>query len=430
VQSNLIYTLHYHPGDIAPLLAQEQAKWNRQFGVPLKPPTHPWPNDRDPDRRLRIGYVSPDFRDHVAGRYLAPLFRCHDHDNFEVICYSGVIKPDEVTASLRAHADRWQNATPLSDESLAELIRQDGIDILVDLSQHMSGNRLPVFARQPAPIQVSLAGYPESTGLDAISYRFSGRWLESEDRSSEFGVRSSRDSARPISDLPSPISDRQVFLLDTFWCYDPCGIDLAVNELPAETGSGVTFGSLNNFCKVNETVLALWARVLGAVPDSRLVLLSPFGSHRQRVLALFERNGIASNRIEFLEMRPRREYLALYHRLDIVLDPFPYGGHTTSLDALWMGVPIVTLAGRRAVSRAGLSQLSNLGLRELVAKSEDEYVSIAAGLARDLPRLAELRRTLRPRMEASPLMDAPAFARNIEMAYRTLWRQWCAPAES
>ena len=431
VQSNLIYSLHYHPGDVEPVLAEEQAKWNRQFAVPPKPQMRQWPQDRNPDRRLRIGYVSPDFRDHVVGRNLAPLFRCHNRASFEIICYSSVIKPDEFTQSLRAHADRWQDVAALSDEALAEMIRQDCIDILVDLSQHMAGNRLPVFARQPAPIQISLAGYPESTGLDAIGYRFSGRWLEGEDKMQDTGYRMQDDRERgadPASCDLHPASG--VFLLPSFWCYDPCGIDLAVNDLPAETGRGVTFGSLNNFCKVNEAVLELWARVLGTVPDSRLVLLSPFGSHRQRVLELFERKGIAARRIEFVELRPRRKYLELHHRLDIVLDPFPYGGHTTSLDALWMGVPVVTLAGRRAVSRAGLSQLSHLGLRELVASTEDEYVAIASSLAGDLPRLAELRRTLRTRMENSPLMDAPAFARNIETAYRAMWRDWCATADS
>jgi predicted O-linked N-acetylglucosamine transferase (SPINDLY family) len=423
VQSNLIYTLHYHPGEIEPLLAEELAKWNRQFAAPLKLQSRRRPHDRNPDRRLRIGYVSPDFRDHVAGRYVWPLFRCHDDANFEIVCYSGVIKPDETTASLRAHADRWHNVTTLSDESLAELIRQDGIDILVDLSQHMAGNRLPVFARQPAPVQVSFAGYPESTGLDAIGYRISGRWLEGECRMQDAGLK--LQDRRERDSHPAP----GVFLIDTFWCYDPCGIDLAVNDLPAAAGDGVIFGCLNNFCKVNGTVLKVWAQVLAAVRNSRLVLLSASGSHRQRVVDLFQREGITSNRIEFVEMRPRREYLELYHRLDIALDPFPYGGHTTSLDALWMGVPIVTLAGRRAVSRAGLSQLSNLGLPELIAFSEDEYVAIASDLARDLPRLAELRGTLRARMEASPLMDAPAFARNIEAAYRAMWRESCADVE-
>jgi predicted O-linked N-acetylglucosamine transferase (SPINDLY family) len=202
-------------------------------------------------------------------------------------------------------------------------------------------------------------------------------------------------------------------------------MEVEVNGLPASQSGRVTFGSLNNFCKINEPGLKLWARVLGQVKDSLLMLLCHVGSHRQRTLELLEREGVAAHRVEFVEPRPRKSYLEMYHRLDIVLDPFPYNGHTTSLDALWLGVPVVSLAGRRAVSRAGLSQLSNLGLPELVAFSEDEYVEIATRLAHDLPRLAELRRTLRPRMEASVLMDAPRFAYGIEAAYRAMWRQWC-----
>ena len=202
-------------------------------------------------------------------------------------------------------------------------------------------------------------------------------------------------------------------------------MNLQPNALPAQTNGWLTFGSLNNFCKINPGVLKLWAQVLGAVKDSRLVLLSAMGSHRQRMIEVLEQEGVRGDRVEFVERCSREAYLELYRRLDIVLDPFPYNGHTTSLDALWMGVPVVSLAGQRAVSRAGLSQLSNLSLRELVAFSEDEYVEIAARLARDPPRLAELRRTLRTRMEASVLMDAQRFTRGVEAAYRTMWRQWC-----
>ena len=220
--------------------------------------------------------------------------------------------------------------------------------------------------------------------------------------------------------------NEQVFVLDSFWCYDPCGAEVAVNELPVDRNGWVTFGCLNHFCKVNEAVLSLWARVMRVVKDSRLVLLSARGSHRQRTLDFLERKGIAPDRIGFFELQPRRDYLELYHRLDLVLDTFPYGGHTTGLDALWMGVPVVSLAGERSVSRAGLSQLSNLGLKELVAFSEEQYVEIATGLAGDLPRLAELRTMLRSRMEASVLMDAAHFARQIEEAYRAMWREWCA----
>jgi protein O-GlcNAc transferase len=201
-------------------------------------------------------------------------------------------------------------------------------------------------------------------------------------------------------------------------------MEVEVHSLPALESGGVTFGSLGNFGKVNEPGLKLWARVLGAVPDSRMLIWSPAGSHRQRALEVFQGAGVEAARIEFVEFRPRREYLELYHRVDIVLDTFPYNGHTTSLDALWMGAPVVSLAGSRAVSRAGLSQLTNLGLPEWVAHSEAEYVSIAENLARDLQRLAQLRSALRARMKASVLMDAARFTRQIEQAYREMWRTW------
>lgn len=202
-------------------------------------------------------------------------------------------------------------------------------------------------------------------------------------------------------------------------------MEAEIGESPAKASGCVTFGSLNNYCKVNDPVLKLWARLLAKLKDSRLVILSPRGSHRQHAMSLFAAEGVEEDRIEFVEPCARENYLKLYQRIDVALDLFPYNGHTTSLDALWMGVPVVSLSGERSVSRAGLSQLSNLGLRELIAFSEGEYVEIAAGLANDIPRLLELRRTLRSRMEASVLMDAPRFARGIEAAYRAMWREWC-----
>jgi predicted O-linked N-acetylglucosamine transferase (SPINDLY family) len=296
----------------------------------------------------------------------------------------------------------------MGDEELSEMIRRDGVDILVDLTQHLAGNRLGVFARQPAPVQVSFAGYPESTGLEAIEHRISDRHLE----------MGSADEG--------PVKNERMHLIDSFWCYDPCGVEVEVNALPARERGEITFGCLNNFCKVNERVLSLWARVLGSVTGSRLVLQSRPGRHRQRVLEYFEGAGIEARRVEFVDLRPQREYLELYHRLDMVLDTFPYNGHTTSLEALWMGAPVVSLAGKTPVARAGLSQLTNLGLPELVARSEVEYVAIAASLAGDLPRLSELRSTLRERMKTSVLMDAPRFARSIEGAYRAMWESWCS----
>ena len=253
--------------------------------------------------------------------------------------------------------------------------------------------------------------YPGSTGLTAIDYRLSDPFLD------------------PPGTDESIYSEKTVHLPHTFWCYDPLdGRDISVNALPAPANGFVTFGCLNNFCKVNDSVLRLWAGVLRAVASSRLLLLAPEGSCRVRTIALLGQEGIAAERIEFVAQQPRRKYLELYHRIDLGLDTFPYNGHTTSLDSFWMGVPVVTLVGQTIVGRAGLSQLMNLQLPDLSASGPEQFVRIAAELARDLPRLSELRRTLRSRLEASPLMDAPRFARDIEAAYREMWRKWCAPA--
>lgn len=425
VQSNLIFSLHYLPGDqFRREIAEEIRRWNQQYAAPLKQFIRPPTNDRNPNRRLRIGYVAMDFRDHVLGRNLLPLFKSHDHQDFEIRCYAGVSHPDAVTEEFRQHADRWCNISRMRDGELAETIRADGVDVLVDLAQHMAGNRLSLFALQPAPVQVSFAGYPESAGLETIDYRITGQWLEGEMQDAGFKIQDELvPSAPPASRRLHPGSG--IFLVDTFWCYDPCGLEMAVSPLPAATAGKVTFGCLNSYSKINDRVLGLWGRVLRQVPNSRLLLLSANGSHRQRAVGVLGDEGIASHRVEFFEPVPRRQYLELYHRVDVALDPFPYNGHTTSLDALWMGVPLVTLAGDTPVSRGGLSTLNSLGVPEWIAHSEEEYVTIAAGLASDLPRLAEWRSTLRKRMEASPLMDAPRFALQIEHAYREMWRDWC-----
>ena len=404
---NLAFTLTFHPGYDARMIGEENRRWNQQHAEPLKQFIQPHTNDRNPDRRLRIGYVSPDFRDHVVGRNLLPLLRQHDHGPWEIFCYSNVPRPDALTEQLRQCADVWHSIVGWSDSQAADLIRQDRIDILVDLTLHMANNRLTVFARQPAPVQATFAGYPGSTGLDTIAYRLTDPYLDPPGLNDQF------------------YSETSIRLPDTFWCYDPLGTELAVNTLPAPTAGHITFGCLNNFCKVNEQVLRLWAQVLKTLDRSRLMALCPEGSHRQLLLDMLQREGINSDRIELMAQRPRLQYLELYHRIDVGLDTFPYNGHTTSLDSFWMGVPVITLVGQTVVGRAGLSQLTNLGLKEFIAQTPEQYIQIAADLAADLPRLAELRRTLRGRMQASPLMDAPRFARNVEAAYRQMWRNWC-----
>jgi predicted O-linked N-acetylglucosamine transferase (SPINDLY family) len=288
------------------------------------------------------------------------------------------------------------------------MIREDRVDILVDLAMHTAGHRLQVFARHPAPVQVAWLAYAGSTGLPGIGYRLTDAYID------------------PPGERPAWSAEEPVRLPDCWCCYDPLGNSPELNALPALSAEGVTFGSLNNFAKVHEGLLALWARVLCAVKGSRLLLLCPEGSSRDRVRAFFGARGIATERMDLVSHLPRGEYLKLYQQIDIGLDPFPCNGMTTTCDALWMGVPVVTLAGERPVSRAGLSILSTIGRGELAASSEEEYARLAEELAGDLPRLAELRATLRPRMQASPLMDASRFARNVEAAYRQMWERWCS----
>jgi len=410
IHSNLVFALHFHPGHDERRIAEEHERWNRRFSDPVEPFVQPHANHREPERRLKIGYVSPDFRDHPVGRYTLPLFEQHDRKRFEILCYSGVERPDWMTERLRALAGGWRSAAGISDAGLAQMIREDEVDILVDLAMHTAGNRLPVFARQPAPVQVAWLAYPGSTGLPGMGYRLTDARME---------PPGSRGCGTASS------SEEPVRLPDCWCCYQQVDVSPEVNDLPAVSAKGVTFGSLNNFAKVNEGVLELWARVFDAVKGSRLVMLCPEGTARERVRAFFRARGIAPERVEFVGLLPRWEYLRLYQRIDIGLDPFPCNGMTTTCDALWMGVPVLTLPGAALVSRAGLSLLSSVGLGELAASSEEHYVRLAAELAGNLPRLADLRATLRARMLASPLMDAPRFARDVEAAYREMWRRWC-----
>jgi len=319
---------------------------------------------------------------------------------------------DEFTTRLQKNTDVWRDVLKRDDGELAEQIRADQIDILVDLTQHMADYRLLLFARKPAPVQVAWLGYPATTGLPTMDYRLTDAWLEPENAAWSDSV------------------EKPIRLPDSWFCFDP--IESPEPSAPPAGQAGyVTFGSLNNFCKVNEAVLRLWATVLEAVEGSRLLLYCPTGSAQTRVRQWFAARGIPAERLELVtQTGTRLEYLGLFRRIDIALDPFPYGGGTTTCEALWMGVPVVSLAGKSAVSRLSLSVLTTAGLPELVAASEDDYVRIAMQLANDLPRLAELRTNLRPRMQASPLMDAPRFARNIETAYRTMWRQWCGQQPS
>jgi predicted O-linked N-acetylglucosamine transferase (SPINDLY family) len=406
--SNLLYMLPFCEGHDAAAIYEENRLFDELHARPLAKFIQPHGNDRSADRKLRIGYVSASFHTHATSFFTASLLAAHDHEQFEIFCYADVRYPDSVTNSLRSSADHWRNTTGLSPRQLAECVRGDKIDILVDLTMHMNNNRILTFAFKPAPVQVCWAAYPGTTGLATIDYRFTDPFLDPPGQNDAF------------------YSEESYWLPDTFWCYDPQTSELQVNSLPAPENGYVTFGSLNTFCKNNDTTWKRWARVLKAVDRSRLTVLAEEGSHREHALDVLEREGIGRERVSFVGPRPRLEYLRLYQSIDIGLDTLPSNGHTTSFDAYWMGVPVVTLVGKTPVGRAGLSQLSNLGLTELVANTPDEYVSIAASLANDWERLGRLRQTLRNRLQTSPLMNAERFARGVEKGYRMFWQRWCS----
>jgi predicted O-linked N-acetylglucosamine transferase (SPINDLY family) len=408
IHSAYLLMLQYQPNLDAASILRENLKWDERHARPLRAQRRPHSIDRDPDRRLRIGYTSADFREHSASRFFLPLIDHHDRGErgFHISCYSDVPHADHITQHIRERVDHWRDTISVSDEQLAQIVREDRIDILVDLTMHMARSRLLVYAREPAPVQMCWLAYPGTTGLSTMHYRLTDPYLDPpgfDDRYSEESIR-----------LPH-----------TFWCYDAMSEE-PVSELPAATQGCITFGCLNNFCKVNEPTVSLWGKVLREVSGSRMILLAPPGAPRERVLEQLSRHEVQAQRVEFVAFQPRDQYLKTYHRIDICLDTLPANGHTTSLDAFWMGVPVVTRVGHTLVGRAGLCQLSNLNLAELAASTDDEFVRIAKELAENRSRLSELRRALRDRMRASPLADGAdgaRFARDMESVYRQLWQR-------
>jgi predicted O-linked N-acetylglucosamine transferase (SPINDLY family) len=404
--SNLLYVLHYDEQVSPRAIYQEHLRWAEKHAAPLYVHARPHENDRDPQRRLRVGYVSVNFRSHPVSRFFQPLQTNHDPDQVETFCYDCSADPaDEVTGRLRGHAHHWREARQLSDEALAEMIRADRIDVLVDLMGHIGGNRLLVFARKPAPVQVSYIGYPDTTGLATMDARFTDSLHD------------------PEGECQAHHSETLVRLDPCAWCYQPDEDSPPVHELPALNNGYVTFAALNKPVKASATIVRLWAEVLDAVPGSVLKVL---GEDDPMAAEWFGRHGIAPDRVTFLPRVPRSRYLAEHRSSDIALDTFPYNGHTTTCDALWMGVPVVSLAGRTHVSRAGLSVLSAVGLGELAAGIPGEYVRSAVALASDLPKLAALRRELRPRVQRSPMRHGTGLAKRVDQAYQGLWRQWCS----
>jgi len=421
--SDLLLALHYVDGVGRHELLEEHVSWAERHAKPLYAaarPHHVAEDERDPERRLRVGYVSPDFRDYPAARFFEPLLAGHNRAKFDVFCYSDVSQPDAVTARLRAYGDVWRDIAGIPDERVAQVIGQDQVDILVDLAGHMANPRLLLFARKPAPVQVTYIGYPDTTGLQTIDYRITDEWHDPFD--------SAQDAPPGVSEAYH--TEELVRLPRCCWSYAP-GEDLpAVGALPAASTGVITFGVMNRLVKVTRQMTELWRRILAVVPHSRLMVLVARGVEAEpSVRERFTKAGIDAGRLLLVPQRPRREYLELLNQVDVGLDTFPYAGMTTTCDALWMGVPTVTLAGQTHVSRTGVSLLSAVGLPELIARTPEQYVEIAVGLASDLPRLAALRAGLRERVGRSPLGDGAGLAAAIEAAYREMWHNWRAKAD-
>jgi protein O-GlcNAc transferase len=414
VHSNLVFVLNYSHSYDAGTIFAEHLMFAKKFEAPLLSKILPHKNERDASRRLRIGYVSPDFRRHSVNYFLAPLLASHDHERFEVFCYSDVtkMKPDKVTEMLKRYADHWQEIAELSDEQAAGLIRNDSIDILVDLAGHTGHNRMLLFARKPAPVQVSWLGYPNTTGLSSIDYRIVDGYTD------------------PPGMTDPYYTEKLMRMPESFLCYSPAGESPAVGRLPAMTAGHITFGSFNILAKVSPITVELWSAILKKIPSAHLLMKSKSFADQatcEYTKDLFAGEGIAPKRIELLSQMPSYgDHLATYNRTDISLDTFPYNGTTTTCEALWMGVPVVTLAGDRHASRVGMSLLTNIGLPELVAQTEEEYIEIAVKLSEDMKKLQSLREKLRDMMTNSPLTNSERFTAELEDRYRTMWQTYCS----
>ena len=374
-------------------------------GTPSGQPIKAEPNAESP-AKLRVGFVSGDFRAHSVAHFFEPILSARDHGEFSYILYSNYHAADAVSERLRAYADGWRDIWQLTDDALIEQIRPDRIDILVDLSGHTAHNRLAVFARRAAPVQISYLGYPDSTGLTTMDYRIT-------------------DAATDPPGVADPWHcERLLRLPGSQWCFRPFGAQAVPASLPARDAGFVTFGSFNNLTKASDTLLRCWVQILVNLPTARLRLTRVRSQQRAaEIVALFEQSGVSAERIECAPYKSDPPYGSQFAGVDIALDNYPYNGVTTTCETLFFGVPVISLHGRNGVSRSGLSLLSSLGLAELVASTPEQYVAIAVALAEDLSRLEQLRTSLRTRFEQSSLRDEKRFATEFEKLLSLAWRQ-------
>jgi protein O-GlcNAc transferase len=408
-RSNLILTSSYVSTDPAETFKRCQ-EWDQCHGLPADHQFPAYNNNKEPARRLRIGYVSADFRSHAAAYWIEPVLAAHQHDEFEVFCYSNSNDADDVTERLRKYADHWLPCATFSADEFVDRIRSDAIDILVDLSGHTEGNRLTTFVQRPAPIQVSWFGFPVSTGLKSIQYRFTDSNIdpsaESDDFNSEKLVKLSRFYAafKPHPDTPDP------------------------GRSPFKKNQYITFAAFNSFAKVTDEMLGVWAEILLAVPQSRLLLQAAGMDGRElgtSIKSYFLQKGVATQRIELRGWTGLADYLKLGQEADIALDPYPFNGGVTTCHALWMGLPVVTMRGRSAASRVGNSILTTVGLTELIADTPNQYREIAVGLATQLDHLEAMREGMRERLQRSKLLDGKGLTQEVEQAFRQMWLEWC-----
>jgi len=361
-------------------------------------------------RKLRIGYVSGDFRNHSVAYFALPLIEAHDRDQFDIYCYSNNPREDEVTERFQSLADCWVVIRGMPDDAVAKQIRNDRIDILVDLSGHTGDNRLLVFARRPAPVLLSWLGYPNTSGLEAMDYRITDA------------------VADPAGETDALYSEQLIRIPSGFICYRNDARSSAVSASPEAKNGFITFGSFNTLGKVTEKVIDAWSELLRSVPNSRLVLKALSLQNEQTrasFVELFGKRGIAPERLDLLGLLPKTEHFRLYSQIDIALDTFPYNGTTTTCEAMWMGVPVVTLSGNYHAGRVGASILHQVGLTEFIAHDRASYLSLARSLASDAQRRSSLRASLRERIQNSALMNQSVFAKEMENIYRSVWAAWC-----
>jgi predicted O-linked N-acetylglucosamine transferase (SPINDLY family) len=398
--------LNYFPSGSPLFIFEQHLDFEKQFGsLQAELPFSPWSNLRA-EKRLRVGYVSGDFRKHSVAYFFEPLLQHHNSNVVETFCYYNNFPIDEMTKRLMASSDHWRAIVGITDSDVANLIRNDKIDILVDLSGHTSKNRLLVFAKKPAPIQVTWLGYPNTTGLSAIDYRFTDI------------------IADPIGKADELHSESLVRLANGFQCYKGDKAVHSNSELPFKRQGHITFGSFNNFTKVTPEVIKVWSHILHAVPKSRLVLKAKqFEYNASHYLDYFKQEGITEDRVTLHGRIPSmHDHLELYNTIDICLDPFPFNGATTTCEALWMGVPVVTLSGDSHVGRVGASILANVGLTDFIAQDIDGYIQLAVEKASNTNYLKDIRKILRERMLEAPLCDGRSFASDVENAYLEMWR--------